>query len=100
MVEAGQNCRHEAGRFIPVIDRNRCEGKEECVAVCPYSVFTVGTLPPEQRKTLSFVGKLKGYTHKWHQAFATDAEACHACGLCVSECPEKALTLQASAARL
>ena len=29
----------EAGRLVPVIDRHRCEGKEDCVRVCPYHVF-------------------------------------------------------------
>jgi NAD-dependent dihydropyrimidine dehydrogenase PreA subunit len=87
------NCNQEPGVFKPVIDRNRCEGKEECVRVCPYAVFTMGTVPPEQRKALSLRGKLKGYVHRWHQAFATSADACHACGLCVAACPEKAITL-------
>ena len=87
------DCKQEPGLFRPVIDRNRCEGKEECVKVCPYDVFTMGTVLPEQRKGLSLRGKLKGYAHRWQQAFATNADACHACALCVSACPEKAITL-------
>lgn len=86
-------CKQEPGVFMPVIDRNRCEGKEECVKVCPYDVFTMGTVLPEQRKGLSLRGKLKGYAHRWQQAFATNADACHACGLCVAACPEEAITL-------
>ena len=93
MSEANQDCKHEAGSFKPVIDRNRCEGKEGCVRVCPYSVFTVGTLPPDMRSTLTVIGKLKGHAHKWQQAFTLNADACHACGLCVSACPEDAITL-------
>jgi NAD-dependent dihydropyrimidine dehydrogenase PreA subunit len=87
-------CKQEPGVFKPVIDRNRCEGKEACVAVCPYQVFSMGTVPKEQRRDLTLPGKLKGYVHNWHQAFASNAEACRACGLCVSACPEKAITLK------
>lgn len=86
-------CKQAPGIFRPLIDRNRCEGKKECVAVCPYDVFTMGTLPKEQRAGLSLRGKLKGMAHRWQQAFATNADACHACGLCVAACPEKAITL-------
>jgi NAD-dependent dihydropyrimidine dehydrogenase PreA subunit len=88
------NCKQDAGRFAPLIDRNRCEGQEDCVKACPYDVFTIGTLPSEQRQALSLVGKLKGFGHRWQQAFATNVEACHACGLCVSACPEEAITLR------
>ena len=67
--------------------------QEACVAACPYDVFTLGTLPPAERRHLTWIGTLKGFGHRWHQAFATNAEACHACGLCVAACPEKAITL-------
>ena len=77
----------------PVVDRNRCEGKQACVAVCPYNVFQIATVLPELRRELSLRGKLKGYAHRWQQAFAVNADACHACGLCVVACPEKAITL-------
>jgi len=93
MSEAAAQCPQEPGIFRPVIDRNRCEGKEDCVAVCPYQVFSMGTVAPEQRRGLTLIGKLKGYAHKWHQSFALNATACHACGLCVAACPEKAISL-------
>lgn len=92
-----KNCRPAAGEFRPSIDRNRCEGKAECVAVCPYDVFEIGMLPPEQRRGLSWRGKLKGLGHGWKQAFLKNAEACHACALCVEACPEQAIRLVRSA---
>ena len=87
------DCKQAPGLMRPVIDRNRCEGKEQCVAVCPYHVFTMATVAPELRSGLTLRGKLKGFAHRWQQAFASNADACHACGLCVSACPEQAIAL-------
>lgn len=87
------DCGQTAGTFRPSIDRNRCEGKAECVSVCPVSVFTVATLPKEQRAGLGLRGKLKGFAHRWQQALLVNPLACEACGLCVKSCPEKAITL-------
>jgi NAD-dependent dihydropyrimidine dehydrogenase PreA subunit len=97
MNEKPQSCADEAGRVVPRIDRNRCEGKAACVTVCPYGVFAVGTLPTHERAGLTLRGKLKGYGHRWQQAMLVAPEACHACGLCVSACPEDAITLVRSA---
>lgn len=87
------DCKHAPGLFKPLINRNRCEGKAACVEVCPYNVFAIDTLSKEQRKNLSFVGKMKGFGHKWQQAFTPNADSCHACGLCVTACPEEAIKL-------
>jgi 4Fe-4S ferredoxin len=81
------------GLLAPVIDRNRCEGKEDCARVCPYDVFELGVLSRDERAQLSFVGKLKAFAHGGRQAFAVRADACHGCGLCVDACPEKAIRL-------
>jgi 4Fe-4S ferredoxin len=51
------------------------------------------TVPREERSGLTLRGKIKGYVHKWQQAYAVNGAACHACGLCISACPEKAITL-------
>lgn len=86
-------CRQPPGAFHPVIDRNRCEGKAECVAVCPVQVFELGVLPVEARRGLSLKGKVKGFARSWRQAFAVRESACEACGLCVKHCPEGAIEL-------
>ncbi len=83
----------EPGVLAPVIDRNRCEGKESCVRVCPYDVFVMGKLDATQRAGLSFIGRINGWVHGYTQALVAHADACHSCGLCVAACPEKAITL-------
>ena len=83
------------GRLVPVIDRNRCEAKGPCVEVCPYDVFEVRPLGDAERQGMSLVGRLKAWAHGNRQAFVIDPDACHACGLCVTACPEKAIRLQA-----
>lgn len=90
---AEKNCKQAPGIMVPVVDRNRCEGKADCVAVCPVAVFTVATLAADERKALSFRGKVKGFFHGWQQARLMNPNACEACGLCVQSCPEKAITL-------
>ncbi len=88
-----ESCKQVPGVFTPVIDRNRCEGKADCVVICPYEVFELDIVPAEDRAGLGFMGKVKGTLHGWKQAYAVRAEACQACGLCVSACPEKAIRL-------
>jgi len=83
-----------AGILVPVIDRNRCEGKNDCVEVCPYHVFQLGKLDAAQRRALSLPGRIKSFFHGYKQAFIVDAAACHACGLCVVACPEDAISLR------
>jgi len=90
---AEKDCKHEAAVFAPVIDRNRCEAKDDCVRVCPYDVFEIAPLSAEDKRALSLVGKLKAWAHGGKQAFAVRAEACHGCGLCVEACPEDAIRL-------
>jgi NAD-dependent dihydropyrimidine dehydrogenase PreA subunit len=91
-----RSCDDQPGRKAPAIDRDRCEGKADCERVCPYGVFTLRPLTDDERRCLSFVGRLKLRAHGGKQAFADDA-LCHACGLCVAACPEKAITLAAVA---
>ena len=93
MSAASADCKGEPGRVAPQIDRNKCEGKADCLRVCPYGVFEIGVLPAEQRGALSVLGCLKGWAHGYKQAFVVKPNDCHACTLCVEACPEDALTL-------
>ena len=90
----GQECRAEPGLFRPSVDRARCEGKGDCVEVCPYDVFEVRRIEDADFAQLSFIGKLKSRAHGRKTAYTPAASACQACGLCVVACPEQALSLQ------
>ena len=90
---AEPECAPDAGRVAPFIDRSRCEAKSDCVRVCPYDVFEVRRLTEEERSGFSLLGRVKLFVHGGKQAFAVHADACHACGLCVKACPEKAIRL-------
>jgi 4Fe-4S ferredoxin len=86
-------CRGEPGKVAPVVDRNRCEAKDECVQICPYEVFEIRPLSRADRTSLSMMGRLKAWAHGNEQAFVVRPEACHACQLCIDACPENALSL-------
>jgi NAD-dependent dihydropyrimidine dehydrogenase PreA subunit len=88
-----ESCGPDSGRALPVIDRNRCEGKADCVAVCPFGVFEIATVPKADRAQMSLVGRVKLAVHGGQQAYAVNAADCHACGRCLSACPESAISL-------
>ena len=98
MSEAPSKPECKGARLLrPVIDRRRCEGKEDCVRVCPYGVFQLAVLDGAQRATLPlFPYRLKAWAHGYKQAFATKIDQCHGCGLCVANCPEQAIKLEAA----
>ena len=85
----------ETGRLVPVIDSSRCEGKQDCVEACPYHVFTVRKLSEEERAALGLLARFKVFVHGGKQGFVTAPGDCHACGVCVTACPEKAIKLRA-----
>jgi 4Fe-4S ferredoxin len=90
----GENCGAEVGVYFPIVDRNGCEGKSDCVEVCPYDVFEVTRIADEDFAKLSFVGKLKSRVHGRLTAYTPLASLCKACGLCVVACPETAIRLE------
>ena len=86
-------CRQPAGVARPVVDGDRCEGKADCVRVCPFDVFEIRKLTPEENRALPWMARFKVAAHGGRQAFVVRPDQCHACGLCVAACPEKAIRL-------
>jgi 4Fe-4S ferredoxin len=95
---AAVDCKGEPGRVAPVIDRNRCEAKAACVAVCPFAVFEIRALEPSDRAALSFRGRLKAWAHGGLQAYVIRPADCHACQACIKACPEDAIRLVSNTA--
>jgi NAD-dependent dihydropyrimidine dehydrogenase PreA subunit len=93
MSEAPESCRPAAGDLAPVIDLARCEGKADCLRVCPYDVFEVRVATPAERRSLGLLAQVKSLAHGHRKAFVLRADQCHACGLCVTACPETAIRL-------
>lgn len=89
----GEQCLAPGGRYAPKIDRGRCEGKADCVVVCPYNVFEVRSIEKAEYRALSLIARIKLWTHGKQTAYTPRADACRACGLCVVACPENAITL-------
>jgi NAD-dependent dihydropyrimidine dehydrogenase PreA subunit len=81
----------------PIVDRGRCEAKHACVDACPYDVFEVRRIAEEDYAALSFFSRVKVRVHGMKTAYTPRADACRACGLCVTACPEGAIRLSAVA---
>jgi NAD-dependent dihydropyrimidine dehydrogenase PreA subunit len=86
-------CRADPGEFEPVVNRGKCEGKAECVTVCPYGVFEVRRIEDPDFAKLGAFAKMKSVLHGRKTAYTPLASDCQACGKCVSACPEKAIKL-------
>jgi 4Fe-4S ferredoxin len=83
----------EAAQLVPVVDRARCEAKGDCIRVCPYDVFELRELGSADKAALSLLARLKARVHGNRQAFVARPADCHACGECVTACPERAIKL-------
>ena len=89
----GAQCRAEPGSFIPVVDRQRCEGKADCIAVCPYDIFEIGPIDEAEFRQFSTMTRFKLWVHGKKTALTPRAAECLACGMCVVACPENAISL-------
>jgi NAD-dependent dihydropyrimidine dehydrogenase PreA subunit len=90
---ANDPCKSPPGKLAPLVDRARCEGKTECVKVCPFDVFEVRRIDDADFARLGVLGKLKSLAHGRKTAYTPRASACEGCGKCVAACPEKAIRL-------
>ena len=89
----GERCAAPAGTFVPLVDHARCEGKRDCLDVCPNDVFEVRRMDDADYARLGLLGRVRASAHRRQTAYTPRAEACRACGLCVVACPEGAITL-------
>lgn len=92
LLEEGQ-CHAIAGNYVPVVNRSKCEGKKECVSVCPYNVFEVRTMEATDFQSLPILARLKSLMHGRLTAYSPRAGLCEACGLCAASCPEQAISI-------
>ena len=89
----GERCGAPPGAYRPRVDPGRCEGKADCVAVCPHDVFEIGRIDEQVFRALPLRARFKVWAHGKKTAHIPNAEACQACGLCVAACPEQAISL-------
>jgi NAD-dependent dihydropyrimidine dehydrogenase PreA subunit len=88
------SCKQAPGVIAPVVSLKRCEGKGDCVEVCPENVFRVQHIERKDYRDLNAFHRFKLRVHGMQVAYTPNADACRSCGLCVSACPEKAITLR------
>jgi len=87
-------CGQESGKIAPVVDFTRCEGKGDCVRVCPEGVFELRRIDPVDYTGLPLLNRIKLRVHGMQVAYTPQADARRGCSLCVSACPEHAITLR------
>lgn len=89
----GVRCSAPPGAYQPVIDHARCEGKRDCIEVCPNDVCEVRRIDDDDFLALGRMSRMMVAAHRMVTAYTPNADQCRACGLCVLPCPEKAIRL-------
>ena len=92
--DSGPECPQEPGRIEPVVDFRKCEGKGDCLRVCPENVFELRRIDASDFAGLPLLNRFKLRAHGMQVAYAPNSDACRSCGRCVSACPEQAITLR------
>jgi 4Fe-4S ferredoxin len=64
------------------------------VRVCPEAVFELRRIDATDYADLPLLNRFKLRVHGMQVAYAPNADACRSCSLCVSACPEHAITLR------
>ncbi|MFU8891427.1 MAG: 4Fe-4S dicluster domain-containing protein, partial [Anaerosomatales bacterium] len=72
--------------FLPVVDRERCNGCGRCVSVCPVDAISL--------KSSDDAGDAK------HRRAEVAEDVCLGCGVCVRACPREGLTLRSRPKRV
>ena len=62
-------------------------------AVLRFRQKLAGFIDTADFKSLNLLQKFRLRVHGMQVAYTPNADACRACGLCVTACPEKAITL-------
>lgn len=61
--------------------------------MCPEGVFELRRIEPADYAGLPLLNQLKLRVHGMRVAYTPQVDACRTCSLCVSACPEHAITL-------
>ncbi|PMS36577.1 4Fe-4S dicluster protein [Trinickia symbiotica] len=80
-------CKQPPGVIVPTVDLRRCEGKGDCLAVCPEKVFEIRRIDEADYRGLGALHRFKLRVHGMQVAYTPNADACRSCGLCVTACP-------------